>query len=168
MKDIKLKPKQQWDRYCSDDLKASEIVRVAVRVMKPTSSADDSSPRWFETGTVKSKDNAYTEAAVIRHRVLIAEHSRRMFPLQIRAKDKLEWGYSTMQGELDETEWEVVGKVENIPDDINKLIGFQGLADPSGFYISGKTSTMVDNTASGFQSMKNKGITGHVNLEVHD
>lgn len=178
-KDVKLKPKQQWDRYCSNDLKGCDIVRVAVRVITKSSNKDDdgddddSSRQWFETGTVKSKDNAYTPAAVIRHRMLIAEHSRRMFPLQIRAKDQLEWGYSCStaaqaEGDQDETEWKVAGKVENMPNDIDKLIGFQGLADPSGFYTSSKTATMVDNTASGFQNMKNKGITGHVSLEVHD
>jgi hypothetical protein len=153
--DIKLKPKQQWDRYIGD-LKGSESVRVGVKIIDRS----DAGAEWMEVGSVKSKDDAYTEAAVIRHRVLIADHSRRLFPLQIFAKDKLEWGY--MQGE----EWVVAGKV-TMPDDIDKLIGFEGLPDPSGFY-SCNTERLVDNSVGGYAKMKKKGITGHVSMEVHD
>eukprot|EP00545_Synedropsis_sp_CCMP1620_P007664 CAMPEP_0119013778 /NCGR_PEP_ID=MMETSP1176-20130426/8936_1 /TAXON_ID=265551 /ORGANISM="Synedropsis recta cf, Strain CCMP1620" /LENGTH=226 /DNA_ID=CAMNT_0006966895 /DNA_START=90 /DNA_END=770 /DNA_ORIENTATION=+ len=172
-KDIKLKPKPQWDRYVGDDLKASDSVRVAVRVVESTApTGADNDVCWFEVGAVKSKENAHTEAAVIRHRLLIADHARRMFPLKILANDKLEWGYSTAEQQEGDDEdavvdWIVAGKVEDMPDDIDKLIGFQGLADPSGFYAFSKGLADTSTTAS-FNNMKNKGIVGHSPLEVHD
>jgi hypothetical protein len=151
-KDMKLKPKQQWDRYTGDGLKASEIVRVGVQVIDH-SDAGEAGIEWMEVGTVKSKGDAYTEAAVIRQKALIADHSRRIFPLQIFAQDKLEWGY--MQGD----EWLVADKKVVMPDDIERLIGFQGLPDPSGLYSSNK-GTVIDNSAldSGFDSMMMKRI----------
>jgi len=152
-KEIKLKPKQQWDRYKSDDLKGSKIVRVGVHVIDGEAGVVE----WKEVGTVKSKDDSFTEIAVIRQKALIADHSRRMFPLQIFAKDTLEWGY--MQGE----EWLVAGKAA-MPDDIEKLIGFQGLPEPTGFYIKTATvkATSFDNSAldSGFDSLMQKRTNG--------
>jgi hypothetical protein len=145
-KETKLKPKQMWDRYTGDDLKASKIVRVGVHVVDDEAGVIE----WMEIGTVKSKDDAYTEIAVIRQKALIADHARRMFPLQIFAKDTLEWGY--MQGE----EWSVAGKAA-MPDDIEKLIGFQGLPEPTGFYNFNK-ATVIDNSAldGGFDSLMKK------------
>jgi hypothetical protein len=154
-KDIKLKPKQQWDRYIGDELKASKIVRVGVHVITDRSSDGEAGVvEWMEVGTVKSKDDSYTETAVIRQKALIADHSRRMFPLQIFAKDTLEWGY--MQGE----EWLVAGKVA-MPDDIEKLIGFQGLPEPTGFYSFNK-ATVLDNSAldGGIDSLMKKRTNG--------
>lgn len=148
-----LKPKTQWDRYT--DLKTTSVsVRVAVRVM-------DSGSEWFPVGAVRSKDDTHTEAAVIRHRVLIADHARRMFPIQILAKDKVEFAYAR-EGD----EWAVAGKVD-MPDDIDKNIGFEGLADPSGFYAR-SNNMFSEGKAPGFDSMKKKGITGHTGFEVHD
>jgi hypothetical protein len=157
-KTIILKPKQQWDRYTGDDLKGSKIVRVGVHVIDDPSSSSEAGAgviEWMEVGTVKSKDDAYTETAVIRQKALIADHSRRMFPLQIFAKDTLEWGY--MQGE----EWLVAGKVKSMPDDIEKLIGFQGLPEPTGFYSFNKATT-IDNSAldGGFDSLMKKRTNG--------
>jgi len=156
-----LKPKQQWDRYTSDALKGFDCIPVAVRVVRTKHECT-----WLEVGAIKSKENAYTEAAVIRHRVLIADHARRMFPLQVLAKDKLEWGYSTTttsqittREEEDVVEWTVAGKVDNMPGDIDKLIGFQGLPERTGFYAPseskglGNTSTQAD-----FDTMMTKRI----------
>mmetsp|Transcript_24206 Transcript_24206/g.28526 ORF Transcript_24206/g.28526 Transcript_24206/m.28526 type:complete len:242 (+) Transcript_24206:5-730(+) len=155
-----LKPKQQWDRYTSDAMKEFDCIPVAVRVVRTINSATTTTTNegtWLEVGAVKSKENAWTEAAVIRHRILIADHARRMFPLQVLAKDKLEWGYSTTatvysttRDEGDVIEWTVVGKVDDIPADIDKLIGFQGLPERTGFYAPseskgiGQTSTQAD------------------------
>jgi hypothetical protein len=178
-KDVKqLKPKQQWDRY-TGDLKSCDSIRVAVRIVESSSPVAETIVdlnEWYEVGAVKSKDNAYTEAAVIRHRVLMAEHARRIFPTTILANDKLEWGYTTATATAtadtttDTTtttvDWTVVGKVD-MPEGIEKLIGFQGNADPTGFYAR-KAQVMSDNSSSGFQNMKNKGIVGHVAMEVHD
>jgi len=62
-KEIKLKPKQQWDRYTA--LKKETPYKVAV---KPADSDD-----WLEVGTVKSQGSNKTEIAVARQRALIAE-----------------------------------------------------------------------------------------------
>jgi hypothetical protein len=35
----------------------------------------DGKIEWFKVGTMRSKDNACTEAAVVRQRLLISEHS---------------------------------------------------------------------------------------------
>ena len=154
----KLKPKRQWNQYL--DMKDSKSIPVAVRA-----NADD----WLEVGAVKSKDNAHTEAAVIRHRVLISDHSRRMFPTQILPKDKLEFAFQQQQEEQGD-DWVAVdndGAKADMPDDVDRLIGFEGHAEPSGFYKH-STEKLSDMTVSNFGAMKNKGITGHVRPEVHD
>jgi hypothetical protein len=145
-KDAKLKPKQQWDRYTSADLKGSEIFRAGVKIID-RSDAGEAGVEWMQAGWVRSKGDAYTEAAVIRQKALIADHARRIYPLQIFVKDKLEWGY--MQGE----EWLVADKGD-MPDDIEKLVGFRGLPDPTGFYSSSKEK-VFDNSAldGGFDSI---------------
>ena len=63
-KEVKLKPKQQWDRFL--DMKKEKKIRVAVQV----SEADD---EWLEIGNVRSKEDKHTEYAVARQRALIAE-----------------------------------------------------------------------------------------------
>jgi hypothetical protein len=155
--DTKLKPRQQWDRYTA--LKTSESVKVAVRVVDESTS--DGEIEWFEVGTVRSKDNAYTEAAVVRQRLLISEHSRRVYPTRILAKDTLEWAYLDKEDKA-----VVVGKVE-MPADIEKMIGFVGLSENSGFYMR-STEVLVDNSAGGYAAMKRKGIVGFIGTEVHD
>ena len=97
-KEIKLKPKQQWDRFLDMkteakirvtkirvavrhlpirelphefwflDMKTEAKIRVAVRV-----SEDD---EWLAVGSVRSKDDKLTEVAVFRQRALIAEVRR--------------------------------------------------------------------------------------------
>lgn len=64
-KEIKLKPKQQWDRYLS--FKTEPKIRVAVRVV------EDESQEWLEVGRVKAQNPDYTELAVARQRAIIAE-----------------------------------------------------------------------------------------------
>lgn len=63
---VKLKPKQQWDRYMTN-LKKMERVKVAVRIK----GTED----WIVAGYVKSIDNAFTELAVIKQKALIADVS---------------------------------------------------------------------------------------------
>jgi hypothetical protein len=159
-KEIKMKPKKQWDRY-SGDLKGCERVRVAVKVVDRSSSAEEeeaaATMEWMEVGTVRSKDDAFTEAAVIRQKALIADHSRRVFPVQIFTKDTLEWGYMAKG----QDEWtSVAGKVVDMPADIDKMIGFLGLADPTGFYQ--KKVETIDNSAldGGFDSLMKKRTNG--------
>ena len=162
-KSIKLKPKKQWDRYTSDDLKSADSIRVAVRVVERGPAT------WFSSGEIKSKDNAYTEAAVIRHRALIADHARRMFPVGVLATDELDWGYTTdTDDDSEKCEWKVVGKVEAMPADIDKLIGFRGFPDLTGFYSSSGKAATRDTEQGGYIKMKSKGITGLTALEVHD
>lgn len=127
-KEQKLKPKAQWGRY--KDLKKEESVRVAVRVIND----DAEQNKWYQVGAIKSKDNAHTEAAVVRHRVLISEHARRIFPLQISSKDRLEWSYCSSTATHD-ADWVRVSTTDSsMPDGIEKMSGFEGAADPTGFY----------------------------------
>jgi hypothetical protein len=165
-KAAKLKPRQQWDRYA--DLKDSEKFRVAVRVIGSADvDGDVDANKWLEVGSVKSQNDDYTEAAVIRHRLLIAEHSRRVFPIQISAKDskdKLEYAY--FKGE----EWVMVAGKVDMPElnfSIEKLSGFVGLPEDSGFYTR-STEALADNSVKGYANMKKKGIVGFIGMEVHD
>jgi hypothetical protein len=157
--DTKLKPRQQWDRY-TELSKTTESVKVAVRVVVDDS-APDAEIEWFQVGTIRSKDNAYTEAAVVRQRLLISEHSRRIYPTRIFVKDRLEWAYLNKEDEM-----VVVGKVE-MPADIEKMIGFVGLPESSGFYMR-SAEALVDNSVGGYAAMKRKGIVGFIGMEVHD
>lgn len=124
----KLKPKAQWDRY--KDLKDEEAVRVAVRCV------NSKKRQWYQIGAIKSQKNAYTEAAVLRHKVLIAEHARRMFPVQISSpKDRLEWAYCSSTATQDD-DWVILDSDAVVfePEGIEKQSGFEGLADPTGLY----------------------------------
>lgn len=126
-KETKLKPKQQWDRY--SDFKRELKIQVGVRIK------DGKSDEWLEVGRVKSKDGQYTEAAVFRQRAIIAEHAKRLYPLQLSSKKDLEWGYQT--GDNENIEWKTVDKscLTNAVEGLEKLIGFEGRPDPaSGFY----------------------------------
>ena len=79
-----LKPKSQWDRFRY--LKQSTAIRVAVRKIDGA---------WMEVGSIKAKEDTLEAqiAALTVQRALIAEHAKRLFPLQILNKDKIEWGY---------------------------------------------------------------------------
>ena len=117
-KDLKLKPKQQWDRYT--DLKREPKVRVAVRII------EEDNNEWLEVGRIKSKESKYTEMAVFRQRAIIAEHARRLYPLKVTSKKTIEWGYFT--GDDDNDEWKAVDK-SSITDEVEgleKLVGFEG------------------------------------------
>lgn len=65
-KELKIKPKAQWDRYT--DMKKVPVIRVAVR---KTGQDDD----WLEVGRVRAQDKVTTEIAVARQRALIADVS---------------------------------------------------------------------------------------------
>jgi hypothetical protein len=122
-RETKLKPKQQWDRYLS--LKKDEKISVAVR-------ATDTE-EWLEVGNVKSKANEFSDIAVARQRALIADHARRLFPLKVSPKDKVEWALK--EGK----DWKIVDKAvlegSELPSGIEKLIGFEGKPDPgTGYY----------------------------------
>jgi len=141
-KESKLKPKQQWDRYSK--LKNEIGLRVGVRI-------EGTDSKWFKVGRVKSKAGAYPEMAVARHRGLIAEHARRLFPLQIPTSAKVEWAFSQEGSEEKEgseeqeeseekegsEEWVKVDRsvLTDAPEGLEKLIGFEGTPDPAtGYY----------------------------------
>jgi len=147
-----LKPKQQWDRYL--DLKKETKVRVAVRPTSSSSSSSDSSQssqtttdsdsEWLEVGRVKSKQDKYTELAVVRQRAIIAEHAKRLYPLQVSSKKpSIEWSYFSDEDDC----WlvpdksilsdEAVSKiVETEGVGLEKVIGFEGRPDPAtGYYV---------------------------------
>mmetsp|Transcript_17987 Transcript_17987/g.41467 ORF Transcript_17987/g.41467 Transcript_17987/m.41467 type:complete len:217 (+) Transcript_17987:195-845(+) len=126
-KETKLKPKQQWDRY--SDFKREPKVQVGVRIK------NDESDEWLEVGRVKSKDSQFTEAAVFRQRAIIAEHAKRLYPLQLSSKPDIEWGY--LKGDNDSGEWKIVDKtcLTDAVEGLEKMVGFEGRPDPaSGFY----------------------------------
>lgn len=75
-KEVKIKPKQQWDRY-TELLKKEKPYRVAVKA------EGKESDEWLEVGNVKSKDGEYTKAAVARQRALIAEVRLHVILLQV-------------------------------------------------------------------------------------
>jgi len=62
---IKLKPKQQWDRYLA--MKGTKKIPVGIRMK------EDETEDWIQVGYVRSKDDAYTEVSVAMQRALIAE-----------------------------------------------------------------------------------------------
>lgn len=71
-KELKLKPKQQWDRYTTA-LKKERSVKVGVKVVVADSSNSNSIIDWLEVGAVKSAPGTATEIAVARQRALIVE-----------------------------------------------------------------------------------------------
>jgi len=126
--ETKLKPKQQWDRYV--DLKQEERVAVGVQI--------DGTDEWLDCGWVKSQGSKYTSDAVFKQRVLIAEHAKRLFPVQLSTKKQLQWGHYSGNDD-EEGEWTVVDKsCIDAANEVNvKSIGFLGVPDPStGFYCN--------------------------------
>jgi hypothetical protein len=124
----KLKPKTQWDRYT--DLKKSTSIPVAVRVIRQDGDHITYS-EWMKVGQVKSDEDQFTEMAVLAQRALLADHAKRLYPLQVLGKEKVEWAF------MDKGEWMWVQKDASmeIPPGIERKIGFEGTPDPSsGFY----------------------------------
>jgi len=148
----KLKPKTQWDRYI--ELKYEPKIPVAVQI--------DGTTEWLNVGCVKSQESKHTVQAVFRQRAIIADHAKRLHPIQLAPKGKqqlkLNWGFYEFtspatatsaekdddnedgdDNEEQEGQWTVVDKstaASSTEDDgIEKLIGFMGRPDPvSGFY----------------------------------
>lgn len=136
---LKLKPKSQWDRYC-DVLKKSAAISVAVRVVK-----GDERGEWLKVGRVKTEGDDFTQLAVAMQRGLIAEHAKRLLPLQVLPKDIVEWAYYKEDG--DEGEWVLVSKdiCDDAPAGVEKKMGFEGLPDPgTGFYCHYDQGRLVD------------------------
>mmetsp|Transcript_19062 Transcript_19062/g.44643 ORF Transcript_19062/g.44643 Transcript_19062/m.44643 type:complete len:196 (-) Transcript_19062:47-634(-) len=130
----KLKAKTQWDRYC--DLKGTDKVVVGVRELDQK--------EWYTVGKIRSKDNELTELSISRQRALIAEHAKRLFPVQIQQGAVLEWGYEVTSGE-----WLVVDVKAEEGDSkgIEKCFGFEGVADRgSGMYCHYKDGKIVERT----------------------
>lgn len=138
-----LKPKAQWDRFL--DLKQDgssschNTLRVAVRKM--------GTEEWLEAGRVRAKDDSLEGliAAVTVQRSLIAEHAKRLFPLRIQSKDKIEWGYSLIEtsdtSSASSSSYipiNVKQVMEEIQDDVDyKVMGFEGTPDvATGYYCN--------------------------------
>ncbi|KAL7536009.1 hypothetical protein ACHAXR_006866 [Thalassiosira sp. AJA248-18] len=152
----KLKAKAQWDRY--QDMKQREKINVGVRIKGDDD--ESSANEWMEVGRVRSADDDNAEVAVAMQRALIAEHSKRIYPVQIPANAVLEWGY--MSGE----EWVVVDKSkgDDAPKGVEKKIGFEGISDKAtGFYcyyhegrIVEKEEEGMGTRGAGFAAIKGK------------
>lgn len=133
-----LKPKAQWDKFKA--LKSSNRVAVAARVVSEGSSVDSND--WYNIGVVKSDGDEYTESAVVLQRGIIAEHARRMYPLNFLPNEPIEYAYDPSGGaDVDKAEWVVVTKSrEDIPSSVTKnMVGFQGHPDKTGFYTKSET-----------------------------
>jgi len=92
----KLKPKQQWDRYL--EFKHEPKIPVAVQIIAADSDgAGSGNGEWFNVGCVKSQGSKYTSQAVFRQRAIIAEHAKRLHPIQLATNGKQQlkfnWGY---------------------------------------------------------------------------
>ncbi|EED90093.1 predicted protein [Thalassiosira pseudonana CCMP1335] len=124
----KLKAKSQWDRYA--DLKSCEKIQVGVRIK--------GTEEWMQVGRVRSENDAFSEVAVARQRALIAEHAKRLYPVQLPANSVIEWGYLTPSNDDDsEGKWTIVDKSvgDDAPSGVEKKIGFEGISDKAtGFY----------------------------------
>lgn len=135
-----LKPKKQWDRYAG--YKSATLYKVGVRVVN-----DKEDNEWLETGKVKTKnDEVAVDMAVMVQRGIIAEHSKRLYPLKVLPKDKVEWGYSAVV-KPEQGDWTLIGKddVKDIPAGTEKIIGFEGKPDSaSGFYCHYEGGRLVD------------------------
>lgn len=137
-------------RYC-DKLKGAKIVPVAVRVVN-----GDEKGEWLEVGRVKSEGDEFTEVAVAMQRGLIAEHAKRLLPLQVKPKDMVEWGYRATNSD-DEPSWSPVDKsvCDDAPKGVEKKIGFEGSPDPnSGFYCHYSSGRLVDKSDAAKQMAK--------------
>lgn len=164
-KDAKLKAKSQWDRYL--DLKTCTKFTVGVRI-KNDDSSTSTTAQWMEVGRVRSVDNAHTEVAIARQRALIAEHSKRLYPLLIPMNAMLEWGYisagekkvidgsgndggdaitpvwTTVDIKAISTDSVITANEENI----EKKIGFEGIPDrATGYYCFYNQGRIVESTA---------------------
>eukprot|EP00567_Pseudictyota_dubia_P018136 CAMPEP_0197439188 /NCGR_PEP_ID=MMETSP1175-20131217/5993_1 /TAXON_ID=1003142 /ORGANISM="Triceratium dubium, Strain CCMP147" /LENGTH=214 /DNA_ID=CAMNT_0042969053 /DNA_START=203 /DNA_END=847 /DNA_ORIENTATION=- len=136
---LKLKPKGQWDRYC-DVLKKSTAIPVGVRVVNGEERSE-----WLKVGRVKSEGDEFTELAVAMQRGIIAEHAKRLLPLQVRPKDVVEWAYC--EDDDDDDKWILVNKdvCDDAPTGVEKKMGFEGLPDAAtGFYCHYDQGRLVD------------------------
>jgi len=127
----KLKPKTQWDRYKS--LKEASSVTVAMRVMYEGTEVG----KWRTIGTVRSEGDEFTEMAVALQKGIITEHAKRLHPLQFLPKDTVQWAYSSnTNANTDDTDddWIIINEKLELPPGADKKVGFQGNADPSGYY----------------------------------
>lgn len=76
------------------------------------------------------------------------QHAKRLFPLKVNKKNQLEWGY----GGNDDGDWTVVDKSvldeKDVSPGIEKMIGFEGIADPgTGFYCVYNEGRLVNSEA---------------------
>jgi len=88
----------------------------------PTSSYNQSLLLW---PSIASDTNVHTPV----------QHAKRLFPLQVSPKEKIEWAYWDAEGD----DWVIADKnvlqEEELPDGFEKIIGFEGRPDPaSGYY----------------------------------
>jgi len=169
----KLKPKQQWDRYL--EFKHEPKIPVAVQIIDDSDDATNGGNgggEWFNVGCVKSQGSKYTSQAVFRQRAIIAEHAKRLHPIQLATNGKQQlkfnWGYYDFSekkdgndddndddNEEEEGQWVIVDKNSSGSDDdvavdgIEKLIGFMGRPDPvTGFYCQYESGRITSSPLS--------------------
>ena len=121
----KAKPKQQWDRFLN--MKTQPKIPVAVRVV--------GEEEWLKVGHVRSEiESGGINLALARQRAIIADHASRLYPLQVSARQKVDWAYQ-MEEDGEWTELDKSALDGKDVDNLDKKIGFAGTADPaSGYY----------------------------------
>jgi len=123
-----------WDHYLTLSKSGSnsdEIVGVKVE------------GQWYTVGKVAFDEDAAgvtEEYAVTRCKKLIAEHARRIYPVELpKNYDCSEVGVAdSKEDELKDEDWRVVKSTADIEvsKEKDKAIGFEGIPDlPTGFYV---------------------------------
>ena len=79
------------------------------------------------------------------------QHAKRLYPLQISPKVAVEWAYAAPSDDGDDkNDWTKVDKsvLENAPDGLEKIIGFEGSPDPSSGYYCVSFMLFVSSAAN--------------------
>ncbi len=173
-----LKPKQQWDRYLA--LKQGPKVIVGVQIQDtddwlPVGSVKAKDATALEAAVLRQRaliaevsavslslEDAYELLPSKKHRrsysncvftfvFTIWQHAKRLFPLQVTAKTKLNWGMMITEGGSDEGSWKPLDpKSFTSSDVLDKDIGFEGTPDAaSGFYCVYDQGKILNASGSG-------------------
>ncbi|GMI61108.1 hypothetical protein ScalyP_jg2087 [Parmales sp. scaly parma] len=155
-----LKPKAMWDRYLSltkvplaGDVK---VANVAVQFEN----------KWFRTGSVCFQSACSLDYALMRSKRLVAEHARRLYPVEIPKDYEASLGVNFENLSKGETtvNWEQFSSQiskevfeETISKDLDHCLGFEGVEDPkSGYYCLYDKGKLVDTDISGKKEQVSK------------
>ena len=121
----------QWDRFLKlkSESKKGNVLIAEVGVRRKGNGA------WVEVGEVACRsDSSSMSQAVSKQKRLIAEHSLRISPGELKKEHNLEWGFRTGGDD----EWAIADTTSKEGDEgCEKFIGFEGIPDPNtGYFCS--------------------------------